>query len=257
MLTGIDHLVIAVRDLEAATEDYRSLGFTVVPGGRHSGVGTYNALIAFADTSYIELIGFYEAREDHRWWAPLQRGGGLVDFCLQTGDLDGDAAALRRAGVDIGDPEPRGRTRPDGVTVRWRFALARGAHRGVAPFVIADVTGRDVRVPAERSHANGVPGIHTVTVAVDDLAPVRAWYSTILGTPGEDVRRADVGGAGVRFAIGPHAFDFLAPDDGRGPLADWIAARGPSPYAATFRTGAGRTGQLDPGRTHGARLSFN
>ena len=76
MLTAIDHLVIAVRNLEAAAEDYRSLGFTVVPGGRHPGVGTYNALIAFADSSYIELIGFYEPRADHRWWAPLQRGGG-------------------------------------------------------------------------------------------------------------------------------------------------------------------------------------
>ena len=35
MLQGIDHLVIAVRDLDAATKDYRDLGFTVVPGGRH------------------------------------------------------------------------------------------------------------------------------------------------------------------------------------------------------------------------------
>ena len=58
MITGIDHLVIAVKDLEAATRAYGELGFTVVPGGRHP-VGTYNTLIAFADGSYLELIGFY------------------------------------------------------------------------------------------------------------------------------------------------------------------------------------------------------
>ena len=255
MLTAIDHLVIALSNLEAAAEDYRRLGFTVVPGGSHPGVGTYNALIAFADTSYVELIGFYEPRDDHRWWAPLQRGGGLVDFCLQTDDLAGDAQAFRRAGVGIGDPEPRNRTRPDGVEVRWAFALARGPHRGVAPFIIADVTGRDVRVPAERSHANGVTGVGTVTVAVSDVVTVRHWYERVLGRPGEDIRRPDVGGAGVRFAIGPHTFDFVAPADIRGPLVDWLARRGSSPYSVTLKGGAGRSGPLDPATTHGARLS--
>ena len=254
MLTAIDHLVIVVSDLDAATADYRGLGFTVVPGGRHPGVGTYNALIAFSDSSYIELIGFYEPRADHRWWAPLQRGGGLVDFCLQTDDLAGDLRRLRRAGVDIGDPEPRNRTRPDGVEIRWEFALARGPHRGVAPFIIADVTGRDVRVPAERIHANGVTGIGTVTVVVSDIALVRGWYAKGLGQPGEDIRRPDVTGAGVRFRIGPHAFDFVAPANGRGPLVDWLARRGSSPYAVTLNVGAGRPGLLDPAKTHGARL---
>ena len=254
MLTAIDHLVIVVSDLDAATADYRGLGFTVVPGGRHPGVGTYNALIAFSDSSYIELIGFYEPRADHRWWAPLQRGGGLVDFCLQTDDLAGDLRGLRRAGVDIGDPEPRNRTRPDGVEIRWEFALARGPHRGVAPFIIADVTGRDVRVPAERIHANGVTGIGTVTVVVSDIALVRGWYAKVLGQPGEDIRRPDVTGAGVRFRIGPHAFDFVAPANGRGPLVDWLARRGSSAYAVTLNVGAGRPGLLDPAKTHGARL---
>jgi catechol 2,3-dioxygenase-like lactoylglutathione lyase family enzyme len=256
MLVAIDHLVIVVSDLEAAIEDYRRLGFTVVPGGRHPGVGTYNALIAFSDSSYVELIGFYEPRDDHRWWAPLRRGGGLVDFCLQTDDLVGDFQAFRRAGVDIGDPEPRNRTRPDGVEVRWAFALARGPHRGVAPFIIADVTGRDVRVPAERSHANGVTGIGTVTVAVSDVAAVRDWYAQVLGRPGEDIRRADVGGAGVRFTIGPHTFDFVAPADVRSPLVDWLAQRGSSAYAAALKGDARQPTPLDSARTHGARLAF-
>ena len=255
MLTAIDHLVIVVPDLEAATRDYRSLGFTVVPGGRHPGVGTYNALFAFTDKSYIELIAFYEARDDHRWWAPLQRGGGLVDFCLQTDDLAGDARVLRRAGINIGDPESRNRTRPDGAEVRWTFALARGTHRGVAPFIIADVTGRDVRVPAERSHTNGVTGVGTVTVAVHEVAMVRDWYERALGRAGQNIRRPDVGGAGVRFTLGPHTFDFVAPVGTRGSLADWLFERGPSPYAATLKRGGGPAMLLDPGKTHGARLS--
>ena len=256
MLLGIDHLVVAVKSLETATKDYTDLGFTVVPGGRHTGIGTYNSLIAFEDGSYIELIGFYEPRDDHRWFAPLQKGGGLVDFCLQTDDLPGDTLALRRAGIDIGEPEQRNRKRPDGKEIRWVFSLARGAHRGVAPFIIADETGRDERIPRERRHANGVTGTGTVTVAVDDAARVRGWYAQVLRSPGLDITRDDVGGAGVRFAIGPHTFDFVAPVTASSPLGAWLAARGPSPYAATFTSGAGRTGALDPAKTHGARLAL-
>ena len=109
MLLGIDHIVIVVRGLEAAIKGYERLGFTVVPGGRHP-VGTYNALISLADGSYIELIAFYEPNPSHRWWAPLQAGGGLVDFCMQTDGLIKDTAALRNAGVDINDPQPLTRT---------------------------------------------------------------------------------------------------------------------------------------------------
>jgi hypothetical protein len=256
VLTAVDHLVIAVTSLDAAIGDYRALGFTVVPGGRHPGVGTENALIAFADTAYLELIGFTEPREDHRWWAALQRGGGLVDFCLQTDDFATDALALRRAGVDIGDPQPRERRRPDGVEVRWMFALARGEHRGVAPFVIADVTGRDLRVPQEWRHANGATGVDTVTVAGRAVAPVRGWYAQVLGRPGEVIRRPEIGGAGARFTFGPHAFEFLAPTDPRGPLADWIARRGSSPFAVSLRATAPAPESLDLARTRGVRLSF-
>jgi len=254
MLTAIDHLVIAVPDLDAAIKTYRDLGFTVVAGGRHPGVGTDNALIAFRDSAYLELVGFHEPRPDHRWWAPLQKGGGLVDFCLQTDDFAGDADRLRRAGVDMGEPERRHRRRPDGVEVRWVCALARGAHRGVAPFVLAEETGRDERVPQPRAHANGVTGIGRVTVVVRDLAAVRRWYGEALGVSGQDIACPELGATGARFPIGPHTFEFLAPT-GAGAVRDWLAARGASPYAASL-VGASRAVPLDLGRTWGARLAL-
>ena len=226
----------------------------VVAGGRHTGVGTDNALIAFRDSSYLELVGFYEPRPDHRWWAPLQTGGGLVDFCLRTDDLGGDAAVLRQAGVDMGDLEPRHRVRPDGVEVRWVCALARGAHRGVAPFLLAEETGRDERVPGQRAHANGVTGIGRVTVAVHDLAVVRGWYAAALGAAGQHVPCPELGATGARFTIGAHTFELLAAA-GAGPVRDWLAARGASPYAATL-VGAARPIPLDLGRTWGARLAL-
>ena len=254
MITGIDHIIVAAPDLDGAIASYRELGFTVVPGGRHP-VGTHNALIAFADDSYIELIAFYQPNPDHRWWTPLKKGGGLVDFCLVTDDLPGDTRRFREAGVRIDDPRGQSRVRPDGYQLKWVFSLATGAHRGVAPFLIRDETPREERVPRERTHPNGVIGIASVTVAVEDVATVRDWYERALGRPGEHIRRDDVDGAGVRFTIGPHVFDFLVPRGAQSPLTAWIGARGASPYAATLRS-AGRPGPLDPARTMGARLSL-
>jgi len=254
MLQGIDHLVVAVPDLDAAIKTYRDLGFTVVAGGRHQGIGTDNALIAFRDGAYLELIGFHEPRPDHRWWEPLQRGGGLVDFCLRTDDLARDAAVLRRAGAAMGELQGRTRRRPDGVEVRWLFAVARGGHRGVAPFLIADETPRDERVPRERVHANGVTGIGRLTVAVDDLAAVRVWYAEALGSTGQEIACPELGAAGVRFGIGPHTFEFLAPT-GAGAIRAWLAARGASPYAATL-AGAAHPAPLGLDRTWGARLAL-
>jgi catechol 2,3-dioxygenase-like lactoylglutathione lyase family enzyme len=253
MLKGIDHIVIAVPDLDTARKSYAALGFTVVAGGRHP-VGTHNALIAFGDGSYVELIAFYEDAPAHKWWGPLQKGGGLVDFCMQTDDLGGDTEAFRKAGVRIDDPAPLSRVRPDGYQLRWVLSIPRGDHRGVAPFLIQDETPRAERVPRETSHANGVTGIGTVTVVVADVAPVRQWYTHVLRRPGRDVERPEIHAAGVSFAVGPHTLDFVAPQGRASPLREWLAARGASPYAATLR---GPTpGPLDPTRTLGARLTL-
>ena len=255
MLLGIDHLVVAVPDLDTAIRNYTELGFTVVPGGRHP-VGTHNALISFADGSYVELIAFYEPSPGHRWWAPLQKGGGLVDFCMQTDDLRGDTAAFRQAGVAIDDPKPLSRARPDGYKLSWVLSIPRDAHRGVAPFLIQDETPREERVPRQMTHRNQVRGIGAVTVAVTDVAPVRHWYARVLGAAGQDVSRGDLAAAGARFTIGPHMLDFVAPRGAGSPLTGWLKARGPSPYAATLLTAAGKPGPLDQAKTLGARFSF-
>ena len=255
MLLGIDHIVIAVRDLDAAARDYAALGFTVVPGGKHP-VGTHNALIAFADGAYIELIAFYRDNPDHRWWAALQRGEGLVDFCMQTDDLIGDTAKFRAAGVNIDDPVPWSRMRPDGYQLKWVLSLARDEHRGVAPFLIQDETPREQRVPRETTHRNGTTGIGTVTVAVTALSPVAHWYRSLLGVEGTAVKRRDIEAEGLAFKIGPHRLEFLTPGGDTNPIVGWLEKKGPSPYAATLRSTTQRRLPLDAGLSHGAALSF-
>ena len=255
MLTGIDHIVIVVSDLQAAVRDYEQLGFTVVPGGRHP-IGTYNALISLEDGAYIELIAFYEPNPNHRWWAPLQKGGGLVDFCMQTDDLTSDTARLRSAGVNIDDPQPLTRTRPDGYRLNWVLSIPREGHRAVAPFLIQDETPREERIPRQKTHQNGATGIATVTVAVDDLPTVRQWYRSALGYNGESIKQENIQADGVRFKIGSHRFDFLKPMTRQSPLAAYLQLRGPSPYAAPLRSSSTERTILDNRLTHGARLSL-
>ena len=90
-------------------------------------------------------------------------------------------------------------------------------------------------------------------VAVDDVARAGSWYAGALGRPGEPVKREDLQAAGLRFRVGLHSLELLAPPADAGPLADWLARRGPSPYAATLLGGAPR-GALDAGLAQGARF---
>jgi catechol 2,3-dioxygenase-like lactoylglutathione lyase family enzyme len=253
VIEDLDHLVIAVHDLGAAARSYTELGFGVVTGGRHP-EGSHNALVTFTDGAYLELLAFHEPSPQHRWWEALQRGGGLVDFCLASSDLAADAQAFRRAGVEITDPEPGARARPDGMQLRWLLAKPQGAARGVAPFLIHDETPRHERVPRAPAHANRVAGVGTVTVAVADPEEPARWYESALGRKGQSVRRDDLDAEGVRFAVGRHAVELLAPRGAGGPIARWLGQRGPGPYAATLTSVGGRKGPLDLALTHGARL---
>jgi catechol 2,3-dioxygenase-like lactoylglutathione lyase family enzyme len=255
MFKGIDHLVIVVKGLQQAAADYEKLGFTVVPGGKHP-VGSHNMLIAFSDGSYLELIGFYRDANDHRWWQPLQSGERLVDYCLQTDDLQGDTQKLRAAGVVINDPVPWSRTRPDGYELKWILSLATGSHRGIAPFLFQDVTPRNERIPQQFDHGNGAIGIDTVTIAVDELTQVERWYSAALGQSGEPVARSELGAGGLRFEIGPHFIEFLMPSNPSSPLVHWTRTYGPSPFSATLRSQISGRRTLDQRLLHGAKIEL-
>ena len=62
MALPLDHIVIAVHDLDAAVADYRALGFQVAIGGRHPGRTSHNALVVFADGAYLEIIAWTARR---------------------------------------------------------------------------------------------------------------------------------------------------------------------------------------------------
>jgi catechol 2,3-dioxygenase-like lactoylglutathione lyase family enzyme len=253
MFTGIDHVVIVVRELEAAIASYSRAGFTVVRGGKHP-IGTHNALIAFADGSYFELIAFITPNSGHPWQAALERGGGMIDFCMSTDNLIADVESMRRAGAKIGDPYPLTRDRPDGYHLSWVLAVPQPPFNGQIPFLIKDDTPRGERVPRERSHRNGATGIRTLAIAVEDFAGASRYYARVLGRPGGPVNRPELEATGVSFAIGPNELQLLASKTETGPLARWIRDRGQSPFEVVLR--GANAAMLDPALLQGARVRF-
>jgi catechol 2,3-dioxygenase-like lactoylglutathione lyase family enzyme len=251
MIKGIDHIVVVAPELEAAIRGYTELGFTVVRGGKHN-IGTHNALVAFADGAYIELIAFLTPVAGHPWYEAMSRSGGLVDFCAQTDDLAADVAAYRRAGISISDPNAMTRDRPDGYRLKWVLSIPSAPFNGSVPFLIKDENPRDERVPRERTHRNRVSGIANLVVAVPDAAKAAGWYRTITGSEGTPIEHRDLDANGTRFELGSHQVDIVAPRVGGGPVAEFLRARSGGPFEATLR--GPRAGSLDLALAQNARL---
>ena len=261
MIRGIDHIVILVSDLAAASADYSALGFTVLPGGEHTVGATHNALVIFADDTYLELIAFKHPEPGHYWWRHSAAGEGLVDYALLPSAAAADIAAARARGVAYAGPTDGGRLRPDGQQVAWQLGMP---PTGDLPFLCGDVTPRELRVPegTARQHPNSVIGIASLTIAVDDLAASVARYRALLDRdPVEQRPTLPPGARCAAFEIGGATITLAAPSgetapDGEGSLRARIAAHGEGPYALALRTRSTTTGLLDQGRTHGVPIEL-
>lgn len=258
MPSSIDHVVIAVRDLVEATRDFTELGFSVTPGGEHAHRASHNALIPFADGSYIEVIAFRDVgdRSGDDWWDLLQKGEGYVDYALVSDDLEADAARFRLDGLELAGPNPGGRLRPDGQEVAWRIVRPAQTHAARLPFIIEDVTSRDLRVPAgaHAVHANGARGLLGVTSVVRDFDQSAVAYRQLLGVPSIPIESGlDGAGRAVQFSLGGHWLQLVEPDEAGSDLRSHLEQRGPGPFEIVIVT-TGESGRLPLDRAHQARI---
>lgn len=189
--TQIDHVVVLVPYADLLTPPrWVTDNFTLTPGGRHSDGRTENKLIIFSDGTYLELIAFINDDPAHRLNHPWgTKPFGFIDFALTTPTPSLDIAALRARiaasgdsagglGIEYHDAVPGGRTRDDGVSVRWTVSVPTAGRRGEVPFWCHDVTARTDRVDmaaaavaavaANTTHPSGVKGIAQFTILVPD-----------------------------------------------------------------------------------------
>ena len=140
--TGLDHLVYAVPDLEAAIANLEArLGVRAAHGGSHPGRGTRNALIALSDFSYLEIIGRDPDQRDvgsPRWFGiDALSAPRIVTWAAKHPNVERLVAEAARSGLSLGRVASGSRQTPDGVTLRWQYtnpdALIEG---GIVPFFI-------------------------------------------------------------------------------------------------------------------------
>src|SRR5262245_6597140 len=133
MPRGLDHIVHAVRDIDAAADLYRRLGFTVGARNRHPW-GTHNHIVQFPGV-FIELLTLAEPEKlGSDGFSTLfgaynrdfiQRGGGLSILILESKDARADESEFRAASILTASTmrfEREGK-RPDGATVKVGFSL--------------------------------------------------------------------------------------------------------------------------------------
>ncbi|MGH7948513.1 MAG: hypothetical protein ACREQF_04745, partial [Candidatus Binataceae bacterium] len=106
------------------------------------------------------------------------------------------------------------------------------------------------------THANGVIGIRTLTVAVGDAGKTVGYWEQVLGKKATACDRADLQARGARIAVGPHTLEIISPSKSSGPVVEFLSRNGPSPYEAAFTGAAGTARALDASKLEGARLKI-
>lgn len=185
MLKSLDHLVIAVRDLETATATYtRLLGRRPSWRGTHPTYGTANSLFRLGN-AYLELLG---SAGGEAWmldgWLE-EHGEGPYALAFGTADANACAAALRARGVAATEPlDGEGRDSATGAVRRWRNVfLPADATRGVQLFAIEHRSAADalpLAEPTEDSRA-AVEGFDHVVITSGDPEATKQVYGDLLG----------------------------------------------------------------------------
>jgi catechol 2,3-dioxygenase-like lactoylglutathione lyase family enzyme len=222
MTRRIDHLVVAVHDLDQTASFYQRLGFQVGARNRHPW-GTENRIVQLPG-SFIELITLGEgaAIAPHRASAfsfgafvqdYLRDREGLAMLVLDSQDAEADAARFSKSGIGSFEPfrfERSGR-RPDGSETKVAFTLAFTSAENSPKagfFVCQQHFPENFWNPEFQRHANQATQISSVTLAAPSPERLRSFLSAFTG-----VQPASPDGDDLSFHLAESHIDVLRPDD--------------------------------------------
>lgn len=196
-LQGIDHVVIAVTDLDQAQTDFQRLGFTLTPRGRHT-MGSQNHCAMFP-TDYFELLAVPADHPVTRYYSDfLRQGDGLAALALKTDDAKAFHAELLRDG--IGCDAPVDFSRPVNLAEGVRDAAFRIAQVNIAEtpggrtFACQHFTRDVVWQPDDLIHANGAVGLQGISLLTDQarFEEVRVAYERLFDRSAQGSGEVDV-----------------------------------------------------------------
>lgn len=209
MTRGIDHLVLAVRDLDKARAFYETLGFTLTPRALHPW-GTANHLVQL-NGCFLELLGIADPAKipphkpgEFSFGAHnrdfLARREGLSMLVFQSHDARSDQAEFAAAGLQTYAPFDFGREAklPDGGTARVAFSLAFVTDPRMPDSAFFTCQHHAPKYFWKREyqvHPNGARTIAEVVMQAPDPPSLAAFFAKLQGA--ESVRRD---GSSLRIA---------------------------------------------------------
>jgi catechol 2,3-dioxygenase-like lactoylglutathione lyase family enzyme len=198
MSRGLDHIVHAVRDLDAAAEFYRRAGFMVGARNRHPW-GTENHIVQlpgfFVEILTVARPELIEGDVAHRELAKLfgaynrdaiARGDGFSTLILESQAIAADVSALAGAGIGCSGELPFSRqgTQADGtkVTVGFSLGFARDETSPHAAFAVMQQHNPKAFWNAKfQSHTNGAKAVLGVVLVADNPTDHHIFLSAFTG----------------------------------------------------------------------------
>jgi len=184
-ITGIDHVLVGVRDLTAARRAYQHMGFTVSPRGRHIGWGTANYCVMFPG-NYIELLGIVDAVQfTNKLDRFLETREGLLGLAFASDDAAAAVRELAGRGIETDAPQDLKRKLelPEGE-VEPAFSLVHlppATTPGMPAFICQHLTPDLVWQSPWLDHGNGARALVSVTGVVADPGEVAFAYGRLFG----------------------------------------------------------------------------
>ena len=172
LAVGLDHIPVAVVDLDSAVEQYRTLGFTLKPGRPHEN-SIQNYHCKFPDGTEIEIISAREARDPlaAEYLRFLGSGDGAAFVGFYAPDMDQLADRL-----DAGERDYRYEggllTFPEPDELRYIFFGQRN--------------GSPTDRPKYFEHLNGAEALIGIWIAGDDLTAERQLLADLGGAISEE-----------------------------------------------------------------------
>ncbi len=199
-MSGIDHLVICVEDLDAARALYQAAGFTMAPKAQHP-FGTGNSNIQLQG-SFLEVLTVMEpadivpATSGHFSFSAfnrdfLARRQGASMLVLESADTGADLARYRAHNLQTFAPFEFSRQAglPDGSAVTVGFSLAFAVDPGMpdaAFFTCRQHAPEHFWKTEYQRHANTARSLAEVAIVSDHPASHRAFLAGFTG-----IRHAD------------------------------------------------------------------
>ena len=234
----LDHVIIGVADLDAATATYETiLGLPVAVRSDHPTYGTRNALFLFERGPYLELLGLQSPERAGTFTTPLrdflrERGEGLYGLALAPDDIDSAVANLRGLGFDVADAARGTGVSADGRVREWRNTRLPPTAWHNSFSLLIEHQGWDWRTDLRPSPLPGradsaVVGIHHVVFDVADADAASAQWQERFGLRRGGTITAEAIGARVNIhPAGEATIEALSATRPDGAVAQRIARRG-------------------------------